>query len=127
MARILVVDDEEDILSFIEKILKYKGYDVITADSGGKALEILNSGVKVDLVILDIMMPDVNGWEVCRKIKSDPKLSHIPVVMLSALFLEEHVKTSFEVGADDHITKPIDFKKISDVVYQFVGDSGISG
>ncbi len=127
MANILVVDDEKDVLILMEKILKYKGYEVITADSGNKALDVINSETKIDLVILDIMMPDINGWEVCRKIKSNPKVSSIPVVMLSALFLEEHIKTSFEVGADDHITKPVNFQKISDVIYQFVGDSGISG
>ncbi|GBE54775.1 MAG TPA: response regulator [Euryarchaeota archaeon] len=127
MANILVVDDEKDVLILMEKILKYKGYEVITADSGNKALDVINSETKIDLVILDIMMPDINGWEVCRKIKSNPRVSSIPVVMLSALFLEEHIKTSFEVGADDHITKPVNFQKISDVIYQFVGDSGISG
>lgn len=127
MGKILVVDDEEDILTLVERMLKYKGYEVVKARSGREALSILNSGEDISLVLLDIMMPDMNGWEVCRQIKSNPRLAHIPVVMLSVLYLEEHVRTSFEVGADDHITKPLDFKKLSDVIYQFVGDAGISG
>ncbi len=126
MTNILVVDDEEDVLILMEKILKYKGYKVITADGGNKALDIINSDTKIDLVILDIMMPDINGWEVCRKIKSNPKINSIPVVMLSALFLEDDIKTSFEAGADEHITKPVNFQKISDVIYQLVGNSDIS-
>ncbi|GCC10940.1 response regulator SaeR [archaeon] len=126
MTNILVVDDEEDVLILMEKILKYKGYKVITADGGNKALDIINSDTKIDLVILDIMMPDINGWEVCRKIKSNPKINSIPVVMVSALFLEDDIKTSFEAGADEHITKPVNFQKISDVIYQLVGNSDTS-
>src|SRR5262249_59896317 len=81
--KILVVDDEDDILHFLELVLKEKGYDVVTASSGHEALTAAQIE-KPDLVLLDIMMPQMDGWEVLKLLRVDEETTHIPVAMLSA-------------------------------------------
>jgi len=108
---ILSVDDTETNRIVIEKMLHSAGYEVTSAESGIKAIELLNSGCKPDLILLDIMMPEVNGFETCSIIKSSNKaMSKIPVIFLTAKSDMEGVTTGFEVGGVDYITKP--FQKV---------------
>ena len=102
---ILVVDDEEDILELVRHHLKREGYDVQCADSGEKALTAARSG-PVSLIILDLMLPGIDGLEVTRKLKNDAQTQHIPILMLSAKGEESDVVTGLELGADDYVTKP---------------------
>ena len=103
--RILIVDDEEDILELVRYNLDKNGYKVITATSGEQA--IIEAGGKTpDLIILDLMLPDIDGLEVCRKLKSDVKTERIPIIMLSAKGEETDIVTGLELGADDYVTKP---------------------
>lgn len=113
---VLVVDDEEDIVFILKSVLSKKGYKVVEAFSGQEAIEKMTKE-KPDLVILDIMMQDINGWEVCRKIKGDEKTKHTPVAMLSVLADARDKKRSMEyAGADMHLTKPIEFDKLLSMV-----------
>src|SRR2546425_10339154 len=80
--RILVVDDDENILSLERTILEQKGFDVTAAAGGGEALKLL-AGQVFDLVLLDVMMPEIDGFTVCRKIKEDPRLKDVPVIFLT--------------------------------------------
>ncbi|MCK4536725.1 MAG: response regulator transcription factor [Desulfuromonadales bacterium] len=103
--KILVVDDEEDILELVQYNLVKDGYDVICAISGEKALEIAGSD-RIDLIVLDLMLPGVDGLAVTRKLKTDSKTSDIPIIMLTAKGEEADVVTGLEIGADDYIPKP---------------------
>jgi len=105
IAKILVVDDEEDILVLIKYNLEKEGYRVLTALSGETALNLVRSEVP-DLVLLDLMLPGVDGTEVCRQIKGNNNTSHISVIMLTAKSEEMDIVIGLELGADDYITKP---------------------
>jgi CheY-like chemotaxis protein len=105
---ILVVDDNEDNCYTLTRRLKRQGYDnVATAGHGRQALELL-AARPFDLVLLDVMMPDMNGYEVLETMKADPGLRGIPVVMISALDEVDSVARCIELGADDYLAKPFD-------------------
>lgn len=105
MARILIAEDERDIRDLITFTLNYAGYEVIATSNGeeacAKAEEIIP-----DLILLDVRMPRMNGYEACAKIKSTPPLKHIPVVFLSAKGQEAEVQTGLQAGAIEYILKP---------------------
>ena len=104
-ARILVVEDEPDILELVRFHLVQAGWTVETAATGSEALGALRRG-RPDLVVLDLMLPDVSGSEICREIRADRALSDVPVVMLTARAEEVDRVVGFELGADDYVTKP---------------------
>ncbi len=106
---VLVVEDNEDMLYYINSLLKNQ-YHVLTAINGKKGLEILSSEENVDLVISDVMMPEMDGLKFCEAIKSNFETSHIPVILLTAKNLKENELSGYESGADDYITKPFDPK-----------------
>ncbi|MFZ5910507.1 MAG: AAA family ATPase [Chloroflexota bacterium] len=104
-ARILVVDDNEMNLKMVSAILSKEGYEIVTALDAAKALQALESGVP-DLAILDVMMPDMDGFELCRRLRHRPDTAAIPIIILTALSeLDERLK-AFEAGADDFMAKP---------------------
>jgi two-component system, cell cycle response regulator len=105
-ARILVVDDIPANVKLLEVRLLAEYFEVLTASSGREALEACENG-KVDVVLLDVMMPEMDGFEVCRRIKADPATSHIPVVMVTALDQKSDRVRGLEAGADDFLTKPV--------------------
>ncbi len=110
-ANILIIDDIETNIKLLEAKLLNEYYTVFKANSGKEALDILKKE-KVDIVLLDVMMPEMDGFEVCKKIKSDPETTHIPVVMVTALSdIDDRVK-GLEVGADEFLTKPINDKAL---------------
>lgn len=103
--KILVVDDEEDILELIRFNLSRDGYDISCAKTGENALKALKSD-PVDLIVLDLMLPGMDGFTVAKRVKGDPRIQHIPIVMLTAKGSETDVVTGLELGAEDYITKP---------------------
>ncbi len=103
--KILVVDDEEDILELVRHHLNREGYEVRCAESGEQAIQTAKSE-SVDLMILDLMLPGIDGLEVTRRLKNDPRTQHIPILMLTAKGEESDVVTGLELGADDYVTKP---------------------
>lgn len=107
--RILLVDDEVDILEFIRYNLVREGYEVYTAQNGAEALETA-ARCHPHLILLDMMMPRMDGIETCRAIRRDPALRNTIIVFLSALGEEEQQLAGFDVGADDYLTKPIKMK-----------------
>lgn len=107
--RILLVDDEADILEFVRYNLLKEGYEVHTASNGAEALEVA-AATRPHLILLDRMMPVMDGAETCRAIRRDPRLRDTIVVFLSALGEEEQQLTGFGVGADDYLVKPIRMK-----------------
>jgi len=116
MSTIMVVDDEPDIRFVIRKMLEKEGFSIIEADSGEQAMELLKDTVP-DLILLDVMMPGLNGWETCAEIKASEDLQHVPVVMLTAKTSEEDKVKAFEkCGANWHISKPLERTKFIDTV-----------
>lgn len=101
--KVLVVDDEARMRKLIKDFLVSKDYKVLEAENGEEALDILYSDNKIDLVILDVMMPKMDGWETCREIR---KFSKIPIIMLTAKTEEADELLGFELGVDEYITKP---------------------
>jgi len=120
--RILVVDDEIYIVHILDFSLGMEGYEVITALDGEQALEKLKTD-KPDLIVLDIMMPKLDGYEVCKAIKSSPETRHIPVILLSAKGRNVDQKLGFDVGADDYITKPFSPRKLVERINQLLGQA----
>ena len=104
MAKILVIDDEDDVRLVTRIILEKAGHDVIEASSGGEGLKILKE-YKLDLIILDVMMSDENGWEVCEKIKTNKDKSGIPIIMFTVKGGMGDMRHSRGTGADAHVSK----------------------
>jgi two-component system alkaline phosphatase synthesis response regulator PhoP len=104
-SRILVVDDEPGIVDIAKANLEGFGYSVIAAYDGSEALWLVTSE-KPDLVILDILMPEMDGWDLLEQIEADPELSGIPVIMLTARASDEDVLRGLETGAVEYLTKP---------------------
>jgi two-component system phosphate regulon response regulator PhoB len=111
MARILVVEDEEDIRQILAYNLGKAGHEVFTADRGAGALDLLKKEPP-ELVLLDLMLPDISGLEICRQLKSDPALRAIPVIMLTARSEEIDRVVGFELGADDYVVKPFSVREL---------------
>ena len=103
--RILVVDDERDIVELIRYNLAKNGYQVMTALNGEDALRLIRNNTP-DLVILDLMMPGIDGLDVCRRLKGDPQTADIPVIMVTAKGEEADIVTGLELGAHDYVCKP---------------------
>ena len=106
-ARILVVDDEPANVRLLEAKLQSEYFDVCTSEGGKEAIEMAHSE-HPDLILLDVMMPGIDGFETCRRLKSDPVTRHIPVIMVTALDQREDRIKGLEAGADDFLTKPVD-------------------
>jgi len=111
-SKILIVDDEADTVELLKKRLRFEGYDTLEAYDGAECLKQATAG-NPELVILDVMMPDMDGYEVCRRLKSNKSTAHIPVLMLTAKReLESKIK-GLDVGAHDYLAKPFDYKELS--------------
>lgn len=103
---ILIVDDEPDNFDVIETLLSVQGYHLYYASNGQEALSVLDT-VNPDLILLDVMMPGLNGIDVCKKIKADLQWKIVPVIMVTALSSKEDLALCLEAGADDFISKPV--------------------
>src|SRR5262245_29035076 len=108
---ILIVEDEQDGATLIEFHLNRRGYETIISPNGRVALNALLAG-KPDLVILDLLLPELNGYEVCRLAKDAPASQHIPILMLTALDTAETKVKAFKLGADDYMTKPFEMREL---------------
>ncbi|NOY61142.1 MAG: response regulator transcription factor [Calditrichaeota bacterium] len=109
--KILVVDDEKDIISLLKFNLQAEGYKTVSAMDGDQAL-VLTEEEKPDLVLLDIMLPDKDGWEVLRELRQNSKTENIPIIFLTAKDSEFDEVLGLELGADDYIVKPISMRKL---------------
>lgn len=109
--KILVVDDDPFILMSLEFLMKKNGYHVLVARNGTEAMQIVKDFIP-DIVLLDIMMPDVNGYEICKYIKATKKLAHSKVVFLSAKSSEADIQKGYDLGASLYISKPFSTRNI---------------
>ena len=122
MKKILIVDDQSEVRELVEVTLRIGPYEILQASSGDEALTITRSE-RPDLVLLDVMMPDssVDGFEVCRQIKSDPATRSISVVMITARGQEADLEIGRQAGADDYFTKPFSPLELMNKVEEILG------
>jgi len=111
MDRILVVDDDRDIVRLVRSYLEKAGYQVLTAYDGESALQVLRSE-KPQLLILDLMLPDRDGWDVARMVRADSNIAATPIIMLTARVEDNDKIVGLEIGADDYITKPFNPREV---------------
>jgi DNA-binding response OmpR family regulator len=111
MPRILIVDDEPNIVLALEMLMKREGYEIQTVGDGEKAVEAAGS-FRPDLILLDVMMPRMDGYEVCQRIRSDDSLKGISIVMLTAKGREVEREKGLALGADLYITKPFSTREV---------------
>jgi two-component system phosphate regulon response regulator PhoB len=109
--RVLIVDDEPDLLELIEVNLKAAGYDVIAASNGKDGLEMARK-MMPGLIVLDVMLPELGGLEVCKSLRRDPATTRIPILMLTARATEIDRVLGLELGADDYVTKPFSTREL---------------
>jgi len=115
MKKILIVEDEESLLKLESILLTTKGYLVQGATTGLAALEAIASETP-DLILLDIMLPELDGFEVCKQVKKNPQTRHIPIIFLSAKKTPEDLARSKEVGGDQYITKPFKSARVMEAI-----------
>lgn len=111
-ATILIVEDEEDLVETLEYALQKEGYQTRSASTGARAVEQVRREPIPDLVLLDLMLPDISGTEVCRRIRATDRTRHVPVIMLTAKGEEIDRVVGFEVGADDYVAKPFSVREL---------------
>lgn len=117
--KILVVDDEPTIVRLMEFILARQGHEMLAAVNGEEALQKIKAH-EPDLVLLDIMMPRIDGYEVARLVRADPEMAHLPIIMLSAKAQEEDIRKGGEVGVNEYITKPFSPEHLVQVVADYL-------
>ena len=119
MAKILIAEDERDIRELITFTLRYAGHEVTPAANGEEALALAREHVP-ELILMDVRMPKMTGYEACRHMKADEKLKNVPVIFLSAKGQEMEIQTGLEVGATDYILKPFApdqlFKRVNEIL-----------
>ena len=109
--RILVVDDDKEVVRLMSAYLEQAGYGVLVAYNGESAMHILRRE-RPDLVLLDLMLPDRDGWDITRTMRADPTLRHTPIIMLTARIHDTDKIVGLEMGADDYVTKPYNPREV---------------
>lgn len=117
--KIMIVDDEPDIVKLVKVSLEMANFEVSEAFSGQEALDKVQDA-KPDIILLDIMMPDINGFEVCKRLKADTKTKDIPVIMLTAKGQRGDAEQGLKEGADDYIIKPFDPYELGEQVLEIL-------
>lgn len=120
MTKILIVDDEKDIVETLSFLLKSKGYDVISAHDGEEGLKLAKEE-NPNLIILDVMMPKINGYKICRLLKYDAKYKNIPIIMVTARSQDNDKLIGEETGANEYITKPFEFSNVLEIISKYTG------
>ncbi len=124
MTKIMLVDDEPDVVYLVKKILLKEGYKVVEVYTGRDCLETVDDE-KPDLILLDIMMPGIDGWEVSRTLKTKAATKNIPIVMLTVRVSDDSVEKSFEYAyADAHLGKPINTEKMLHTIQWVLKNKG---
>lgn len=118
--RILVIDDEQDIVNMLKLRLIAGGYDVLTSSDGIEGLNIARRD-RPDLILLDLMLPRMDGYKICALLKKDTRYANIPIIMFTAKAQEADKQMGSEAGADAYITKPFGYQLLSDKIQELIG------
>ena len=117
--KVLIVDDEKDIIKVVLHRIKGQGYDVITALTGEEALEKVKQEIP-DLILLDLRLPGISGGEVCEKLKSDERYKHIPIIFLTASESANFETKCKQWGAESYVSKPFDAHQLQEVIEEYI-------
>ena len=117
--KILYVEDNPDNVYMLTRRLKKKGFEVLVAEDGQQGVEMAISELP-DLILMDLSLPIMDGWEATKNIKANEKGKNIPIIALSAHAMEEHKKSAMEAGCNDYDTKPVDLKRLMSKISQFL-------
>ena len=123
MPKILIAEDEPDIRDLVAFTLRFAGYEVVAGNNGEEAVQIASREFP-DLILLDVRMPRMTGYDACRVMKADPELKDIPIVFLSAKGQESEIKTGMDVGAEDYLLKPFAPDQLTDRVRAILAKFG---
>jgi two-component system cell cycle response regulator DivK len=115
MLKILLIEDNEMNRDMLSRRLERRGYHIVTAESGEQGLSLARVEAP-DLILMDITLPEMDGWEVSRLLKADESTRHIPIIALTARVLMSDQAKAFEVGCDDYDTKPVDFARLTEKI-----------
>jgi CheY-like chemotaxis protein len=121
MPKILLVEDNEMNLDMLSRRLQRRGFEIITAGSGEQAV-LLARRESPDLILMDITLPEMDGWEAARLLKASEGTRHIPIIALTARVLISDQAQAFEVGCDDYDTKPVDFARLTEKIRNLLGE-----
>jgi two-component system, cell cycle response regulator DivK len=121
MPKILLVEDNEMNRDMLSRRLQRRGYDVITAENGEQGLSLARLE-SPDLILMDITLPEMDGWEAARQLKTDESTRHIPIIALTARVLMSDQAKAFEMGCDDYDTKPVDFARLTEKMGNLLGE-----
>ena len=117
---VLIVEDEEDAAELFAEMMRVSGFRVLKTSTSTPALSMMTAE-KPDVVILDIMMPEISGLDILRQMRSDPALANIPVVVVSATTMPADIKSGMEAGASTYLTKPVGFQELKEAVVRVLG------
>ncbi|NWG34704.1 MAG: response regulator [Chloroflexi bacterium] len=117
---VLIVEDEEDAAELFAEMMRISGFRVIKTSKSAPAISMMTAD-KPDLVLLDIMMPEVSGLEILRQMRRDPDLAQIPVIIVTAKSMPADIKNGMEAGASSYLTKPVGFQELRDAVERILG------
>jgi DNA-binding response OmpR family regulator len=123
MTKILIAEDEPDIRDLVAFTLRFAGYEVVTGTNGEEAVQIAQKEYP-DLILLDVRMPKMTGYDACKEIKADPKLKDVPVVFLSAKGQEAEIRDGMDAGAEDYLLKPFAPDQLTDRVRSILAKFG---
>ncbi len=123
MAKILIVDDEEDICKFLGEFFSEYGYEIAAANSGEEALEIITSYMP-DIVLLDLILPEMDGIAVLRKIRENPAIKDVKVIMVTAIETDDKINEAKTLGVENYITKPLSIENLQNEVDKIAGFKG---
>lgn len=115
MARILIVDDDKGATDLIEQIMRSRGYETTSVNESNQAMDVARS-TQPNLIILDLMMPEPTGFQLCRMLRADPSFIGTPIVIVTALDDSDSRLVAFGAGADDYVTKPIQIEELTEII-----------
>ncbi len=119
--KILYVEDNEDNIYMLSRRLKRKGFEVLIAENGKLGVELCLKEIP-DLILMDLSLPIMDGWQAIEIIKNDPAIKHIPIIALSAHAMDQHKQQALEAGADDFDSKPVDLPRLMSKINHFIGE-----
>ena len=123
MTKIMIVDDDVQATTLLEKILSVEGYESITVNDSSKAVQIAKS-TNPDLFLLDLMMPEPDGFKLCRMLRADPKFAHTPIMIVTALNDSDSQVVAYGAGANDYLTKPYHVDELTQRVKALINKTG---
>ena len=122
MAKILVVDDDTHATTLLEKVLALKGHQATSVNDSSETIRVANSTTP-DLILLDLMMPEPNGFDVCKMLRADPNFAKTPIVIITAMDDNASKETAFSAGANDYLTKPFRMDDLAETIQTLIGEA----